>query len=153
MKRVALLAGAVLGLGACGQESAPLAPAYQPIPGAAAPPAALVDMWANMAAMPTARGALAAVAASSRLYAIGGFSSTPAGERVLPTVEVYNPATNSWSPAQAVDSISCHRPAKANAAARLCHHAARGFGCSRQREKCSIASSARPSCKAIAPRH
>ncbi|HUS16931.1 MAG TPA: S-layer homology domain-containing protein, partial [Chloroflexia bacterium] len=50
--------------------------------------------WATKASMPTARSFLAAAALNGRLYAIGGISYNNFD---LSTVEVYDPATNSWS--------------------------------------------------------
>ena len=51
------------------------------------------DTWSVLAPMPTARYGLALVAASGRLYALGG-SSTPG--QALATVESYDPIANSW---------------------------------------------------------
>jgi N-acetylneuraminic acid mutarotase len=56
---------------------------------------AVADTWTRVADLPTARGALAAVAApDGRLYAIGGHATGP-----LATVEAYDPASNTWTPA------------------------------------------------------
>jgi N-acetylneuraminic acid mutarotase len=52
------------------------------------------DQWAAGAALPTARGSLAAVALAGRLYALGGEST--AGT-VSNAVERYDPATGTWT--------------------------------------------------------
>lgn len=51
------------------------------------------DSWSELAPMPTARYGLALVAASGRLYAIGGTSATTPA---LATVESYDPVSNTW---------------------------------------------------------
>ena len=50
--------------------------------------------------MNTARGALAAASGSDGLHALGGAASW--GGPVLATHEIYDPATNVWSPAQSM---------------------------------------------------
>ena len=52
------------------------------------------DIWTSKASMPTARWSLAASTVNSRIYAIGGISSS--GGRSS-TVEQYNPFDNSWA--------------------------------------------------------
>lgn len=53
----------------------------------------ITKAWRELAAMPTARGALGVTVYQDRLYAIGGYD----GERNTNAVEVFNPQTNSWS--------------------------------------------------------
>src|SRR5436190_2103288 len=66
------------------------------------------DAWTALAPMPTPRGAGSAVALSGKLYVIGGAQSGVDGnptaplapgspQRVLVTVEQYDPASNQWS--------------------------------------------------------
>jgi Subtilase family/Peptidase inhibitor I9/Kelch motif/Galactose oxidase, central domain len=55
-----------------------------------------LNPWTTLAPMPTARHSLALAAANSRLYAIGGTRSTTSGTSALPTLEVYDPGTDSW---------------------------------------------------------
>ena len=50
--------------------------------------------WVNRAPMPSTRFGLAAVSYRDRIYAFGGKTN---GGRVLDRLEVYNPATDSWS--------------------------------------------------------
>ncbi len=45
--------------------------------------------------MPTTREALAACVLDGRIYVFGGYD----GDRLLPTVEVYDPATDTWTQA------------------------------------------------------
>ncbi|MGI8587140.1 MAG: S-layer homology domain-containing protein [Chloroflexia bacterium] len=52
--------------------------------------------WARKADMPTARSFLAAAALDGRIYAIGGLN---VGANDIATVEVYDPAGNSWTSA------------------------------------------------------
>jgi len=55
------------------------------------------DTWTTKVPMPTARMHLAAAVVGGTLYAVGGLSGTPFGFVGLPTVEAYDPATNSWT--------------------------------------------------------
>jgi N-acetylneuraminic acid mutarotase len=56
------------------------------------------DSWTEAAPLPTPRtGLAAATGADGRIYALGGGTNGTNGHGVLPTVEVYAPATNSWS--------------------------------------------------------
>ncbi len=64
------------------------------------------NTWAQRASMPTPRFLHSVVALGGKLYAIGGITALfggPSGGNVkvemLDTVEVYDPATNSWAPA------------------------------------------------------
>ncbi len=64
------------------------------------------DTWTALAPMPTKRGAAAAVAAGGRIYVIGGAAQSQGdpspsvhpsrSHRSLPTIEEYDPATNTW---------------------------------------------------------
>ncbi len=60
--------------------------------------------WRELAAMPTARGALGVTVYQDRLYAIGGYD----GERNTKAVEVFNPQTNSWSSAASLPTPRDH---------------------------------------------
>ncbi len=53
------------------------------------------DTWQRLALMPTARGGLAAAAASGRLYVFGG-ETFEGGGGVFPENEAYDPATDTW---------------------------------------------------------
>jgi N-acetylneuraminic acid mutarotase len=55
------------------------------------------DTWTRKADMPTPRGFLAAAAIGGRIYAIGGFG--PGGDNTANTrtVEMYDPATDTWT--------------------------------------------------------
>jgi len=59
------------------------------------------DTWTKKADMPTARLDLAACVVDGRIYATGGFPLWPedAAEDALSTVEVYDPATDTWTQA------------------------------------------------------
>ncbi len=57
------------------------------------------NTWSTAASMPTARFGLAAAAVNGKIYAIGGVNSSGGSEVFLNTVEVYDPATNTWSTA------------------------------------------------------
>jgi len=59
------------------------------------------DTWAAVAPMPTARGSLAAGVVDGKLYALGGIHSEMENHTSyhLDTVEVYDPATNTWAAA------------------------------------------------------
>src|SRR5919197_1959074 len=80
-------------------------PAWEPIANAwEYDPAA--DSWKELAPMPTRRGAAAAAVANGKIYVTGGANSLPGvsengihparPHNVVPTVEEYDPATNSW---------------------------------------------------------
>lgn len=58
----------------------------------------VTNTWETLPAMPTARDHLVAVALNGKVYAIGGRPGSNAACGPLTTVEVYNPATNTWSP-------------------------------------------------------
>lgn len=51
------------------------------------------DIWAELAPMPTARGALSVTEHDGKLYAIGGYD----GKTNSPAVEVYDPVRNVWT--------------------------------------------------------
>jgi N-acetylneuraminic acid mutarotase len=51
--------------------------------------------WTAKAAMPTARSEVAAAALNGKIYVVGGFDGFG---RTLPTVEAYEPATDTWQP-------------------------------------------------------
>jgi len=54
------------------------------------------DTWTRKADMPTARGWHSASVLDGRIYVIGGSSAAPSGGTAILTVEVYDPATDSW---------------------------------------------------------
>jgi N-acetylneuraminic acid mutarotase len=64
------------------------------------------DEWKELAPMPTKRGAASAGVANGKIYVTGGANSLPGvtengihparPHNVMPTVEEYDPATNSW---------------------------------------------------------
>ena len=51
------------------------------------------DSWAELAAMPTPRGALAVAQVAGQVYAVGGIGEDGNSE----AVEMYDPATNKWT--------------------------------------------------------
>lgn len=55
------------------------------------------NSWTTRAAMPTAREGLLAIAVREKIYAIGGLTSPRDGSSATNAVEVYDPATDSWS--------------------------------------------------------
>lgn len=56
----------------------------------------LTNSWQVAAALPTARGSIAAAVLNGRLYVFGGEMTTASGSAVSNAVERYDPATNSW---------------------------------------------------------
>ena len=60
------------------------------------PTPATADNWTLKAEMPTARWVHSASVVDEIIYVIGGVTSEPGSEMILP-VEAYNPATDSWS--------------------------------------------------------
>jgi hypothetical protein len=62
-----------------------------------------LDTWSIMAPMPTARSGLAVAAGrDSRLYAVGGSRQTGNTQRVLATLEIYDPFQRVWLPGAAM---------------------------------------------------
>jgi energy-converting hydrogenase Eha subunit A len=55
------------------------------------------DTWTTKASMPTARKNLGVAAINGILYAVGGFNSNDNSLPPLPTVEAYDPATDTWT--------------------------------------------------------
>jgi N-acetylneuraminic acid mutarotase len=55
------------------------------------------DTWTKAADMPTRRQALAAAAVNGKIYAIGGTHGDGPSWIGLPTVEEYDPATDTWT--------------------------------------------------------
>jgi N-acetylneuraminic acid mutarotase len=64
--------------------------------------------WQALAPMPTARQELATAVLNGKIYVIAGFDS---GGASTSTVEVYNPAMNSWAPAQSIPIQNNHNNA------------------------------------------
>ena len=54
------------------------------------------DAWSNKADMPTPRADLALAVVNGKIYAIGGAEGGLGNWRTLSTVEVYDPATDTW---------------------------------------------------------
>ena len=55
------------------------------------------NSWQTAAALPTARGSIAAAVLNGKLYVIGGEATTASGSTVSNAVERYDPATNTWT--------------------------------------------------------
>jgi len=62
------------------------------------------DSWQTLPGMPTPRDHLVAVALQGKLYAIGGRGGSAAICAPIATVEVYDPATNTWSQAASLNT-------------------------------------------------
>ena len=58
---------------------------------------AQVGTWTQKADMPTPRAGLATSVVNGKIYAIGGATDVSAGGRPFSTVEVYDPATDTWT--------------------------------------------------------
>jgi N-acetylneuraminic acid mutarotase len=56
----------------------------------------LTDSWATKSEMPSARRSLATSALDGKIYAIGGYAPDDTTHAGLATVEVYDPATDTW---------------------------------------------------------
>ena len=59
------------------------------------------ETWTTVASLLRARSDLAAAALGGRIYVFGGCRVTPGGIRFLDRVDVYDPSSDSWSPAPA----------------------------------------------------
>jgi N-acetylneuraminic acid mutarotase len=57
------------------------------------------DTWVTKSEMPSARRSLATSALDGKIYAIGGYVPDAAGHPGVATVEVYDPATDTWTTA------------------------------------------------------
>ena len=55
------------------------------------------NAWTTRAPMPTARAAMAAGVIAGKLYVVGGFQACYGPCPIYNTLEVYDPATNSWT--------------------------------------------------------
>jgi N-acetylneuraminic acid mutarotase len=64
--------------------------------------------WQTLAPMPSARQELSSAVLNGKIYVIAGFDS---GGASTSTVEVYNPATNSWASAQSIPIANNHNNA------------------------------------------
>lgn len=74
-----------------------LAPVFEPVAVVEAYDPA-TGTWATKAPMPTPRAGLAAVTGhDGRVYALGGITVSGGAVSVLPTVEIYDPATDLWT--------------------------------------------------------
>jgi N-acetylneuraminic acid mutarotase len=65
-------------------------------------------IWQTLAPMPTARQELATAALNGKIYAIGGYDSSGTPTNI---VEVYDPATNTWSSAHPIPRALHHNSA------------------------------------------
>lgn len=54
------------------------------------------DTWTTKASMPTARTAISASMVNGKIYAIGGARNFKSTATIFPTVEEYDPTTDSW---------------------------------------------------------
>lgn len=64
--------------------------------------------WRTLAPMPSARQEISTAVLNGKIYVIAGFTSDGASTS---TVEVYNPATNSWASAQPIPIPNNHNNA------------------------------------------
>ena len=67
------------------------------LPGLASMSLAAEDTWTTKADMPTARWAHSTSVVNGKIYAIGGLLGTTVFDPDIPTVEEYDPATNTWT--------------------------------------------------------
>ena len=59
---------------------------------------ACTGRWEAMAPMPTPRGNISAAALDGKIYVPGGYdANAPSGQRQLDVLEIYDPASDSWS--------------------------------------------------------
>ena len=58
---------------------------------------ALTQAWTPVASMPTRRAGFVAAVFDGRIYAIGGIDDTESGKVTLTAVEIYDPATDTWT--------------------------------------------------------
>src|SRR5207249_11635340 len=66
------------------------------------------NSWSAAASMPTARYGFAAAAVNGKIYAIGGIDGDTGS--VVSTVEVYDPATNTWCTSTGPSTVQCPTP-------------------------------------------
>ncbi|MCH8196586.1 MAG: hypothetical protein IH904_00755 [Proteobacteria bacterium] len=59
------------------------------------------DTWATLAPMPTARAKLATAVIDGKLFVVGGFPACPPCVPQFATLEVYDPATDTWDTTRA----------------------------------------------------
>lgn len=94
MRYLALLLTAAVGLSACQDPMSPTAPVDE----YSSDLSLTAGSWATVAPMSTARSGLVLAGANARLYAIGGASGNgSSGSLNLGMLEVYDPATNTWT--------------------------------------------------------
>jgi N-acetylneuraminic acid mutarotase len=74
--------------------------------------------WRELAHMPDGRQELATAVLNGKVYAIGGLDETQPVGQATNTVNVYNPATNTWAPAAPLPIVNQHNAA-ATAAGKL----------------------------------
>jgi len=72
-------------------------------------------IWQTLARMPTARQELATAVLNGKIYAIGGYDSSGTPTNI---VEVYDPATNTWTSAHPIPR-ALHHNCAAVAAGKL----------------------------------
>ena len=64
------------------------------------------DTWTQLARMGTSRSLHASAAAGGKLYVFGGWGASGYGTiGLLSTAEVYDPASNSWTPVTSMTSV------------------------------------------------
>src|SRR4051812_27447154 len=64
--------------------------------------------WSNLRNMPSERQELATAVLNGKIYAIAGYTGTDFDVRSTTTVEVYNPATDTWSSAHDLPTPNNH---------------------------------------------
>jgi N-acetylneuraminic acid mutarotase len=89
-----VLATAALLANACGGDSTGTPTPGQPSPAASAAPPAAPGTWTQLAPMLQPRSEMAIAELGGKIYVIGGY---PPGRIPSNVVQVYDPATNSWS--------------------------------------------------------
>jgi N-acetylneuraminic acid mutarotase len=88
-----------------GEDTATISyPSYMPTVEAYNP---TTDTWTAKAPMPTARAGLAVGVIDGVLYALGGGCEGIARGNPMPTVEAYDPDTDSWTTRAAMPTVSC----------------------------------------------
>ena len=65
------------------------------------------DTWTPKTPMPTARNTLAVAVVNNQIYAMGGYVSVSGGSAGINTVEMYNPATDTWTTKAAMPTRRC----------------------------------------------
>jgi N-acetylneuraminic acid mutarotase len=100
---IAVVDGIIYIIGGSGEnnEAISLVEAYDPA----------IDMWTRKADMPTARYLPAACVVGGRIYVFGGNTKWGDVMGIVPTVEVYDPATDTWTQASDIPLPRSHHSA------------------------------------------